>query len=50
MEIIRVSGYTHNEKRHILDDYLLPRAIENAGLNLSTGKYKITNEVKDYII
>lgn len=24
MEIIKVSGYTHNEKRHILDGYLLP--------------------------
>ena len=24
MEIIKVSGYTHNEKKHILDGYLLP--------------------------
>jgi ATP-dependent Lon protease len=24
MEIIEIAGYTHNEKRHILDSYLLP--------------------------
>ena len=35
MEIINVAGYTHNEKRHILDQYLLPEAIRNAGLSQS---------------
>ena len=50
MEIIKVSGYTHNEKRKILDGYLLPEAIENAGLNIEGTKFKITEEVKDYVI
>lgn len=33
MEIIRLSGYTFAEKRKIFTDYLLPRAIEKAGLS-----------------
>lgn len=32
MEIIEVAGYTFEEKKHILDKYLLPNAIKNAGL------------------
>lgn len=32
MEIINVSGYTFDEKKHILDEYLVPEALENAGL------------------
>lgn len=32
MEIIELSGYTHSEKRHIMDTYLIPEAIRNAGL------------------
>ena len=32
MEIIEVAGYTFNEKKHILDKYLLPQAIIKAGL------------------
>lgn len=27
MEIINIAGYTHKEKAHILNEYLLPRAI-----------------------
>lgn len=50
MEIIRVSGYTHNEKKNILDGYLLPKAIEAAGLNPDIHNFKITEQVKDYII
>ena len=50
MEIINVAGYTHNEKRHILDKYLLPQAIKNAGILNSEISFTITNEVKDYII
>lgn len=50
MEIIRISGYTHEEKKNILDKYLLPEAIDNAGLTSSDAKFKITEEVKNYII
>jgi ATP-dependent Lon protease len=50
MEIINVAGYTHNEKRHILNKYLLPQAIKNSGILNSEITFKITDEVKDYII
>jgi ATP-dependent Lon protease len=50
MEIIYVAGYTHNEKRHILNKYLLPLAIKNSGILNSEVSFKITDEVKDYII
>ena len=33
MEIIEIAGYTHTEKRHIMDSYLIPEAIEKAGLS-----------------
>jgi ATP-dependent Lon protease len=45
-----VAGYTHNEKRNILDRYLLPEAISNAGLDREKHNFTITEEVKDYII
>ena len=32
MEIIEIAGYTHLEKRFIMDNYLLPNAKEKAGL------------------
>ena len=32
MEIIEIAGYTHKEKRLILDNYLYPEAIKHAGL------------------
>ncbi len=32
MEIIRLSGYTEDEKRHIARRYLLPRQVERTGL------------------
>lgn len=50
MEIINIAGYTHAEKRHILDRYLLPEAIKNAGLDNGNHNYTITNDVKDFII
>ncbi len=50
MEIIKVSGYTHNEKKHILDGYLMPQAIKNAGLDHGDYKFQITEEVKNHII
>jgi ATP-dependent Lon protease len=33
MEIIEIAGYTHQEKRHIMDNYLIPEAIKDAGLS-----------------
>ena len=50
MEIINVAGYTHNEKRHILNKYLLPQAIKNSGILNSELSFRITDEVKDFII
>jgi ATP-dependent Lon protease len=32
MEVIRLSGYVEEEKMHIAQRYLIPRAIEEAGL------------------
>ena len=50
MEIIPIAGYTHNEKKHILERYLLPTAVKNAGLLNSDIKFNITENVKDFII
>ncbi|HEY60743.1 MAG TPA: endopeptidase La [Anaerolineae bacterium] len=32
MEVIRISGYTENEKTHIAQDYLIPRQLRENGL------------------
>jgi len=50
MEIIEVAGYTFEEKRHILNKYLLPEAIEKAGLVEGTHKFDIPDEIRDYVI
>lgn len=50
MEIINIAGYTHKEKRHILDSYLLPKAIIAAGLNPQVHMFKITEELKEVLI
>jgi ATP-dependent Lon protease len=50
MEIIPVAGYTHSEKRHILDRYLLPNAVKQAGILNSNVQFKITDQVKDHIV
>ena len=50
MEIIEVSGYTYEEKRQILDKYLLPAAIEKAGLNHKSHSFSIPDDIKDFII
>jgi Lon-like ATP-dependent protease len=50
MEIINVAGYTHNEKKHILEKYLLPAAVKNTGLLNSGVSFHISEDVKDFII
>jgi len=50
MEIIEVSGYTFEEKRHILNKYLLPEAIQRAGLMEDQHQFSIPESVRDYII
>lgn len=50
MEIIEIAGYTHQEKRHIMDKYLLPNAIMNAGLSPHVNQFKISSAIRDYII
>ena len=50
MEVINLAGYTNKEKKHILEKYLLPEALMNAGLAPHGDKFEITNPVQDYII
>lgn len=50
MEIIEVAGYTFQEKKHILNQYLLPEAIQKAGLIEGTHKFSIPEQTRDYII
>ena len=50
MEIINIAGYTHKEKAHILNEYLLPRAIIQAGLKPELHKFKITEDLKETLI
>jgi ATP-dependent Lon protease len=48
MEIIELSGYTHEEKREIAKRYLVPRQMERNGVGRS--KIEITPEALDLII
>ena len=48
MEIIELSGYTHEEKREIAKRYLVPRQMERNGLGRS--KIEFTDEALDLII
>jgi ATP-dependent Lon protease len=48
MEVIELSGYTHEEKREIALRYLVPRQIERNGLGRS--KIEVTPEALDVII
>jgi ATP-dependent Lon protease len=48
MEVIELSGYTHEEKREIAKRYLVPRQIERNGLTKS--KIEFTDEAIDLII
>jgi ATP-dependent Lon protease len=48
MEVIELSGYTHEEKREIAKRYLVPRQIERNGLGRS--KIEFTDEALDLVI
>jgi len=50
MEIIEVGGYTFEEKKHILRQYLLPEAIKKAGLKEGIHKFSIPEATQNYII
>jgi ATP-dependent Lon protease len=48
MEVIELSGYTHEEKREIAKRYLVPRQMERNGVGRS--KIEFTNDAIDVII
>jgi ATP-dependent Lon protease len=48
MEVIELSGYTHEEKREIAKRYLVPRQMERNGVGRS--KVEITDEALDLLI
>ncbi|MFN2617450.1 MAG: endopeptidase La [Thermoleophilaceae bacterium] len=48
MEVIELSGYTHEEKREIAKRYLVPRQVERNGLSRS--KIEFTDEALDLVI
>lgn len=50
MEIIEVGGYTFDEKRHILNEYLLPEALQKAGLKEGEHLFELPQATRDYII
>lgn len=50
MEIIEVGGYTFNEKKHILSEYLLPEALQKAGLIEGQHNFELPEETQDYLI
>ena len=50
MEIIEITGYTHHEKLHILDNYLYPEAIKKAGLVDHMSNIRISSNVRNFII
>lgn len=50
MEIIHLSGYTFEEKKHILNKYLLPEAMDHAGVQKELHNFEITDAAKDKIL
>lgn len=51
MEIIQLSGYTKEEKKQILTKYLLPKAIDNAGLRENyADKIQFTDEAIEKLV
>lgn len=50
MEIIEIAGYTHKEKRVILDKYIMPKAVKDAGLTPFEHNFQLGDETRDHII
>ena len=50
MELIEVSGYTHAEKKHILDKYLFPQEMEKSGVTERQKEFKVTEDAKKEMI
>lgn len=50
MEIIEVGGYTFDEKRHILTEYLLPEALRKSGLIKDVHNFEIPENTRDFMI
>lgn len=50
MEVIRVEGYTAEEKRSIMDKHLLPTAITKNALDKHSEKFTITEDAKELLI
>lgn len=50
MEIIEVSGYTHEEKMNILNNFVYPQEIDNAGIKGKESEFTITNDAKKDMI
>jgi ATP-dependent Lon protease len=50
MEIIEVAGYTFEEKRHILNKYLLPEALQKSGLIEGAHKFELPESIRNFII
>jgi len=51
MEIIRISGYTEEEKSHIADKFLIPKQVANNGLKgteLKFGKLAVLEIIRHY--
>ena len=50
MEMINIAGYTHAEKNHIFSKYLLPQAIERAGLKGREKEFQLSQEATKRMI
>jgi len=50
MEIIEIAGYTHKEKRVIMDKFIMPNAIRDAGLTPYEHNFEVGDKTRDYII
>lgn len=50
MEIIKVAGYTHEEKKHILRNFLYPDAIKKAGLSSHIANINLADGFRDFLI
>merc|ERR1712087_1038286 len=50
MEIIEIAGYTHKEKRIIMDKHILPKAVSDAGLEKFETNFEIDGDTRNFII